>query len=227
MAVATSRRIRMLVTFSGIVGSGKTTAARSAARALSAAGVPAEYRRFRRLPCFTALDPSRWLGRNGGGAPAPAADGDGEDQDRGQTRGGTRTRRLPLTITATLGYAARALAFRAYVGTSRGPCIVLDRYFYDSLAHYRLTGRRERLYVALLDRLIPVPDAAILLMPSPALVAARRPHYTAAYISRVIDGFDALRACCARLEPVSADDPQAVDRALATLTSRLAGAAGR
>jgi thymidylate kinase len=217
----------MLVTFSGIVGSGKTTAARGAARALSAAGVPAEYRRFRRLPCFTALDPSHWIARIRGAAPSGDPGGEGEDESRGRTRGGNRTRRLPLTLRATLGYAARALAFRAYVMTSTGPCIVLDRYFYDSLAHYRLTGRRERLYVALLDRLIPVPDAAILLVPSPALVAARRPTYTAAYISRVIDGFDALRACCARLEPVSADDPQAVDRALARLTSRLAGAPAR
>jgi thymidylate kinase len=63
--------------------------------------------------------------------------------------------------------------------------VIVDRFFYDNLAHYALGSRRERRLFRLLARALPVPDLAILLMADPSTILTRRPNYAADHIARL------------------------------------------
>lgn len=173
----------MLITFSGMVGSGKSTAGKHVAGVLAAAGVPCHYVRFRTLgitPFKSSSD------KRGAGKQVPNV--------RVVSRAsGFQLRRLTAAITC--GYLARMLAFR-WLGPSRtaSEWFILDRYFYDSFVHYGLGTRRERLYAMLLQRVMPVPDIAVLLVASSETIAARRPDYAPEYISLAGRGYGRLRA---------------------------------
>ena len=181
------------VTVSGIVGSGKSTVAGHAAEFLRHAGIPVSSWRFQSLPCFTWLRPraSRL-----GGHPARAAAGG---------RRWTGYSQKPLTARVAFGYALRALSFRVFRLRHRRGCHLFNRYFYDSFVHYRLTGRRERLYAAILRRVIPVPDVAIVLVASQGTIARRRPQYAPEYITQAAMAYGRLREHFPQLIEISTD----------------------
>lgn len=97
-----------------------------------------------------------------------------------------------LTAAVTAGYAVRILAFRLSGVGAGSRCDVLDRYFYDNFVHYELTSRRERLYARFLRRLIPAPDAAILLLASDRAIAERRRKYAHEYLVTVAKRYEEL-----------------------------------
>src|SRR5690349_18283964 len=116
----------VLVTVSGMVGSGKSTGAQRIRRLLQRTHTHVESWHFRTLPCFSLpFGPSR--------RPDPSS-----ERRPGVVRGrGYKLRRL--TFGATAGYLARMAAFRIY-RRWRQPSgwTVCNRYFYDSLAHFQL-----------------------------------------------------------------------------------------
>ena len=200
---------RMLVTVSGMVGSGKSTAVRSIARLLEQHGVEATCWNFQSLPCFGR----RRLPRPKG------VEGDA-------TQRWTEYRQKPLTARLTTGYLVRILAFRVFRRWHGGRhCHVMNRYFYDNLVHYRLTTRREQRYVALLQRLVPVPDVAILLVASAATIETRRPAYSATYVTTVEEAYDNLRRFFPQLVVVNTDRGQASDRIDPLILERIVRAA--
>jgi hypothetical protein len=167
----------MLVTVSGLVGSGKTTVARHLVQVLKSQHVTATLWNFRSLPCFHPL----------GRSPRP--------ETTGSTRigrgGGYRLRRL--TARTTLGYIVRILAFRVYLFRHRSTTHkVSNRYFYDNLVHFTLEGARERFYLSRLSRLIPKPDVAILVLASIETTASRRPSFAIEYVSALHGSYVAL-----------------------------------
>jgi thymidylate kinase len=160
----------MLITVSGMVGSGKSTTAKCVVQLLQASGVQPHYVRFRKLDVF------------GGGTARSRRDAaKRRDAADHEPRGaGFRPRRLSAPL--AVGYALRILAFRlSRIGRAAG-CVVLDRYFYDNLIHYELEANAARVYVSVLRRLMPRPDLALLLEASNETLAGRRSNYTRTYV---------------------------------------------
>ena len=188
----------MLVTVSGMVGSGKSTAARHVVAALERNGVAAETLRFQSLAGFGPLASRR--------NPAVSTAASGTGASRGVRWAGYRRRRL--TPWRTLGYIGRIAAFRIFRLRYRSRAIVLNRYFYDSLVHYRLQSRGERMMAALLAGLIPRPDVAILMTASLDTIRTRRPEYSAEYLASVHDGYNELKVRFPDLIDISSDGAQ-------------------
>jgi len=166
----------VLVTVSGMVGSGKTTALLQILSTLQQQGVRAEPWRFRTLPCFT-LGASR------------------QRKAEGDTRAATEVRgrgysRKKLDLKTTVGYVARMVAFRVYRRwPGHAAWAVCNRYFYDNLAHFDFDAPAARFYAAVLRLCMPRPDLAVLLVASPSTIAARRPQYAEDYLTRVGDAY--------------------------------------
>lgn len=164
----------MLITVSGIVGSGKTTAATRVAEALREHGVEATVVRFQSLPCFRLPSPSR----RSAGAPGPAHEGETSE------RRGVGYRQRPLSAPLAAGYVARVIAFRAYsVRWPSSNAHILNRYFYDNFVHLQLRTFRERAYYSLLRRLVPAPDLALHVVSDLPTLASRRPNYSMEYLA--------------------------------------------
>jgi hypothetical protein len=202
----------MLITFSGVVGSGKSTAAKHTLEALSRSGVRVTYVRFQSLSSLI------WGGRSVDRPQAtgirPAID---EAEGASVLRGLGYCRRR-LTLARALGYMARALFFRALrlLFLSR-TCLVVNRYFYDNLAHYQLTTRAERLYISLLKFLIPAPDLPCVLVASEKSVVARRPNYAHACIVESRAGYQNVVQHFPELIVVRTDDRDSMEEDLNTV----------
>ena len=174
----------VLITISGLVGSGKSTTASKLQALATARGRVAVCLRFQTLPCF-GLFRSR--------AKAPGANAAGAQPPTGPVRG-RGYRRTRLTAARCAVYGLRILSFRLYRLSWRDDQVrILDRYFYDLFAHYTLRTRLERLYVGALRKLMPRPDLAILVSASPETIAARRPAYAPEYVSELSDSYRDIR----------------------------------
>jgi thymidylate kinase len=188
----------MLVTVSGIVGSGKSTATKAIANRLRQDGIePVELWNFRELECF------RRLGRR---SPKVA---DTAEADVESPRGMHYT---PRTLTAVLaaGYALRILAFRRHRRRRRATHHVCNRYFYDNISHFALRTWQERFWLTFLRLLIPTPDLAILVVASPDTIARRRPNYAPEYLAAVGDAYARLPVLFPELRTISTDEEGAL-----------------
>jgi thymidylate kinase len=187
----------MLVTISGMVGSGKTTAAARISELLQQQGIDVESWRFQALPIF----------RRQRSAPTRS-----EHSERPLERWTGYTRKR-LTARLALGQVLRALAFRIYRWTRpSGRHQVCSRYFYDSFVHYALNTRTELLYAALIRRCIPKPDLAFLMVASADTIGSRRPRYSVAYLTHVWRGYQALPQMFPELVMISTNpDDNAAD----------------
>ena len=185
---------RVLVTISGMVGSGKSSGEGRMVRLLRREGAHVQSWRFRTLPCFSlpfqsAEPPARTS------APKP-----------GQTVRGRGYKRRRLTLGATAGYIGRMAAFRVYRRWSQPEGWTLcNRYFYDNLAHFDLDAPQARKYLAVLQRFMPKPDLAILFVASPDVIAERRPLYSPEYLEPVWQAYSSLTARFPELVVVSSD----------------------
>lgn len=207
----------VLVTVSGMVGSGKSTAVRHILEVLRQEGIAAADWRFQRLPCINP----RAIGRNA--ARKEAADGP-DRTIRGQ---GYRAR--ILTSSTALGYLARALAFRVYRRwPPTAPWAVSNRYFYDSLAHFDLSEGWGQFYARILRKLVPKPDLAFLMVAPAETLASRRPQYSAEYIIRLEAAYRVLHELFPELIVVNSDmGAQALESVEAAVRRRIAVDDGR
>jgi thymidylate kinase len=182
----------MLITISGMVGSGKTTAAAQIVKLLKQNGIEARHVRFQSLPCFT-LFKRRSRTPQTEEAPVHASRWSGY-------------RRKRLTARLAVGHALRMFLFRGLQFRNAPPhAQVMDRYFYDSFAHFEMRARSERLYQNVLHRLIPRADLSILLLVPPQTAAARCPDYSPEYLKSVADAYETLRARFGELVEVRSD----------------------
>lgn len=165
----------MLITFSGIVGSGKSTNAKHVFKFLQEQGYPAVYIRFRFLTwrkIFRPLSAKRKR-RHAHKKTAPKAH---EKPLRCQPT-------VPLTLVRSMGYLWRTLIFRTFVRVRlRQKIAIMDRFYYDSFTHYKLTSRAERIYYWIIKKAMPLPDLALMLIAEPKVILRRRPHYDAGYV---------------------------------------------
>lgn len=178
----------MVVTVSGSVGSGKSTAAEQAADLLRQRGYDVELLRFQSLPCFTwfrtALRPPTRTAGNSGSA--------GSSDARTIRWSSYKLKRLGAT--AALVYLARVVSFRIYrAWWARERAYVLNRYFYDLFSHYRLESAAERFWLRILRTAIPKPDVAIVVLTDVASLSTRRPDYAREYLVASSAAYSRLR----------------------------------
>lgn len=177
----------LLVTFSGLDGSGKTTLIARLASDLRARG-----RRVSVLTMYDdvslysylrrARDLLRGRSRRGGAPAAPPPNG-------GPLY--SLVRSAPAHRIAFFGDLASLFARRLYHGRRGDQVLILDRYLYDTLADSMAGGWPA---LATLLRLVPVPDVPILVDVEPESAFARKGEYDVASLARRRDAYAALFA---------------------------------
>ena len=194
----------MLITFSGMVGSGKSTHAKNVVRLLRGVGHSPYLMHFRQIGWrhllrSAAIVPGRTKptrSRRRRGEPFTLAL---------QERHRQAEKRFSFCI--FLGYLMYILRFRLLLWLHhRQHLVVLNRYFYDNFAHFRLTTRRDRFYLRTLLAVVPQPDLAFLLILSPECAHRRRPTYAFAALRQLAINYRELQQYINSLSVVITDD---------------------
>ncbi len=200
----------MLVTFSGMVGSGKTTNAKKSLRWLSARGYAPYYVRFRFITWRSVLRaPASTPWRERAGT---------KNSPTRQTPPPTETQRTlavneRLSFRLFIGYLVRIVRFRLFLARHhRGHLLVLNRYFYDSFMHYRIASSREQKYLHWLIKAAPKPDLAILLALRPETSHRRRSAYALEELRQMAENTLKLQSCAPHLRVIATDNLSTVDR---------------
>ena len=170
----TDARKTLLISFSGLDGSGKSTQISNLVRALHASGY-----RTRQLAFWdNVVVGSRYRegfvhkaykSERGIGAPGKPV----ERRDK-------NVRRWYLTLARHLLYFADAVHLRFVVGSARrtgANVVIMDRYIYDELANLPLSSPLTRAYARFVNWMVPRPDVAYLLDADPEAARARKPEY--------------------------------------------------
>jgi thymidylate kinase len=165
----------ILISFSGLDGSGKTTQITALLEAAAQLGLPTRLinfwddvvvgTRFRQAFVHTVFGSEQ-----GVGAPGKPV----ERRDKNVRAG-------YLTLMRHLLYLADALHLRMVLFRARhsgARVIVIDRYLYDELTNLPLEHPFCRAYASLLAWIAPRPDLAFLLDAEPDLARARKPEYS-------------------------------------------------
>jgi hypothetical protein len=182
-----------LFTFSGTVGTGKTSAAAAAVSILNERGVVGSYEGFGHLRCFPLKAKPRVRDCQGKriltDGPPPV---DVTPQVLPKRREIFRQRDLPVAL--ALGYLGRIIAFRIYRRwySGKADAMVLDRYFYDSLAHFHRDSTWNHRMLRVLEYCVPKPDAAFLLFVDCDQILRRRPGYSEESIRNSISAYRAI-----------------------------------
>lgn len=163
----------LLISFSGIDGSGKSTQIENVRRALERLGY-----RVRVLAFWDdVVVGTRWRedfvhkvygSERGVGAPGKPV----ERRDK-------NVRKPYLTVARHLLYLLDALSLAWCVAKNRGDAeaVIFDRYIYDELANLPLANRFTRAFVRIIDALVPRPDVAFVLDADVEAARARKPEY--------------------------------------------------
>lgn len=162
----------MLITFSGLDGSGKTTLIRELASSLRREG-----RRVRVLTMYDDVTVYSYLRRLRDrvvGRPRPAAEGTARQS--GPVAAAYAIVRSPrLKRAIFIADLIALLARRAFHEALRGEILILDRYLYDSLVE--IAAPPSLPPVALLEAITPHPDIPILVDVVPETAYARKGEY--------------------------------------------------
>ncbi|MGH7526050.1 MAG: hypothetical protein ACREMX_05055 [Gemmatimonadales bacterium] len=169
----------MLITFSGLDGSGKSTLIRSLRAALEASNTAVVVCHMNHdIGIFAAVQALR--NRLIGSAPSP-----------GHARAGnSRWQRLrhaviwnkPCRRVLYLADLLVFVVFRFRVERRRDSVLLMDRYFYDTLVD--VAGPRGWTWARLLARITPTPHLAVLLDATPEVAFARKGEFSVEYLAR-------------------------------------------
>ncbi len=100
--------------------------------------------------------------------------------DRPVNRRDKNVRKWYLNLARHFLYLADAIHLRSVVRKARRlpvQVIVMDRYIYDELANLPLSNPMTRRFIRMVARLVPRPDVAYLLDADPEAARARKPEY--------------------------------------------------
>jgi thymidylate kinase len=211
-ARAPGRRRGLLIAFSGMDGSGKSTAARVARDRIEAAGFPAvvEWTRLGQEAAVQdriARPVKRFLGSRGTVADPVAATigADREAMERRQVERRTGPVAWAWTLVVAL---VGARAHRRAVRRRRdGTAVVCDRWLADSLVDLEVRYGRHAAAARLLRLLVPAPDLGVLLAIDAATSLERKPGDQAASVVQRMEGLYAQAAGRGDLVVVDARRP--------------------
>jgi len=168
-----SRQV-LLISFSGLDGSGKSTQIENLVRYLRERGLEVQTlalwddvvvgTRYREGFVHKVYGSEKGIG-------AP---------DRPVNRRDKNVRKWYLNLARHFLYLADALHLRSVIGKARRSAvqaIIVDRYIYDELANLPLSNPLTRLFIRVVARMVPRPDVAYLLDADPEAARARKPEY--------------------------------------------------
>ncbi len=164
----------LLITFSGLDGSGKSTQIANLREALAARGLSSTLLAFwDDAVVFTGYREGFvhkvYGSERGIGAP-----------ERPVNRRDKNVRAWYLTLARHGLYMLDALNLRRVVARARrsgADVVIMDRYIYDELANLPLGSAATRAFVHAIAWLVPRPDLALLLDADPDAARARKPEY--------------------------------------------------
>jgi thymidylate kinase len=185
-----SRMRPLLITFSGIDGSGKSTSIAALKELLSSTGLRVRVATFWDdvviLPRLREnLTQKLFGGQTGVGAP-----------DCPVQRRDKNLRPWYATLARCGFYLLDAIHLRSVAKgmlNSEVDVVIFDRYFFDQLAVLPIEQRAVRIYVRWLFRLVPRPDIAYLLDADPELAFIRKPEYPLEFLNQYRHSYLLLR----------------------------------
>jgi len=174
------RQKTVMVSFSGLDGAGKSTQIANLQAALAAAG-----KRTRLLAFWDdvvvgcryreGFVHKAYKSEKGIGAPGKPV----ERRDK-------NVRRWYLTLIRHALYFADAVSLFFVVANSARECevLIMDRYIYDELANLPLRNPLTRIYIRVIEAIVPRPTVAYLLDADPEEARARKPEYPVEFMRK-------------------------------------------
>jgi thymidylate kinase len=175
MSMGTNHRRPLLISFSGVDGSGKSTQIENLRSALQAAGLSTTLLAFWDnvvvgVKYREGFVHKVYKSERGIGAPGKPVH-----------RRDKNMRGWHLTFARHFLYLLDALNLNRVLRRERAKhnadVIILDRYIFDELSNLNLQNRLSRAFVKIVQRLVPSPDIAYLLDADPVAAHARKPEY--------------------------------------------------
>src|SRR5437868_9844536 len=114
-------------------------------------------------------------------------------------------------------YFADAVHLCEVIGRARRgnpDVIIMDRYIYDELANLPLENPIARWYVQAVNRLVPKPDLALLLDANPEAARERKPEYPVEFLKKARQSYFQLAQLIGRLTTIA---PQPLEAAKQTV----------
>jgi thymidylate kinase len=210
----------VVISFSGIDGAGKSTQIERLRKKFESSGATVLLLTFWDnvvfLPRFRAGVSHRVLGGEVGvGSP-----------EKPVRRNDKNARRWYLTLARCVLYFSDVMNLRRVVAKAKlhdVDVIIFDRYIYDQIANAP-TNWLGRAYVALLLKLTPKPDVALLLDADPEAALKRKPEYPLDFLFRYRNSYLRLAQCSAEMAVISPDTVDGVEQKIAqALQQRLGG----
>jgi thymidylate kinase len=177
-----TRRRTMLISFSGVDGSGKSTQIDNLRSALQAAGLTTSLLAFWDnvvvgVKYREGFVHKVYKSERGIGAPGKPVN-----------RRDKNMRGWHLTLARHFLYLMDALNLRRVVAREKRKSgvdvVILDRYIFDELSNLNLANPLSRRFVKFVQAIVPRPDIAYLLDADPVAAYARKPEYPVEFMKK-------------------------------------------
>ena len=206
----------LLITFSGIDGSGKSTQIEKLREYLGVEGIP-----VRQLAFWDQVAVFR-RARSGFSRHVLQSDGSVGSPERPAARRDKNLQSWPLFVGRTALHLIDVINLRRVVKRERAQegVIIFDRYIYDQLAALPIERWWARMFARLLLQIAPKADLSFVLDAIPEEARARKPEYPLEFMRKYRSSYLELQAL-AGLELIAAGDPQDVHSAVVECFNQL------
>lgn len=181
MTTSATRR-PLLISFSGVDGSGKSTQIENLRSALHAAGITTSLLAFWDNVVVGVKYREGFVHKVYKSEPGIGAPGKPVNRRDKNMRG------WHLTLARHFLYLLDALNLRRVVARARresgADVIILDRYIFDELSNLNLQNPLSRSFIKFVQSLVPQPDVAYLLDADPVAAYARKPEYPVEFMEK-------------------------------------------
>jgi thymidylate kinase len=214
----------LLISFSGVDGSGKSTQIENLRSALEAAGLRTQLITFWDdvvvgVKYREGFVHKVYKSERGIGAPGKPV-----------KRRDKNMRGWHLTLARHFLYLLDALNLRRIIRSEmrhpRADVILCDRYIYDELSNLNLENKLSRRFVRLIARLVPLPDLAFLLDADPVAAYARKPEYPVEFMKKCRRSYYELAALLGSMTLVPALELPEAKRIVLKTAERVVRKAG-
>lgn len=172
----------LLISFSGVDGSGKSTQIENLRSALHAAGITTSLLAFWDNVVVGVKYREGFVHKVYKSEPGIGAPGKPVNRRDKNMRG------WHLTLARHFLYLLDALNLRRVVARARRESgtdvIILDRYIFDELSNLNLANPLSRSFIKFVQSLVPRPDVAYLLDADPVAAYARKPEYPVEFMKK-------------------------------------------